>query len=196
LKKDFIEAAALSKHTKHHMETSFRKGMAAMDSKLNIEIVRNAKVSMYPFTDYFRGFEKVEAVWRIFGEKTGSVLKNLRIEFGGRRGYMGVSSTDGHLIVSAEYLNKGDIMDIYLDVIHELTHVKQFMDGKELFDGHYNYVERPTEIEAFRNAVEEARRLGLSDKRICEYLQTEWMTDEDLMLLAKALNVKCEPTNG
>jgi len=165
-----------------------------MDSKLNVEIVRNAKVSMYPFTDYFKGFEKVEAVRRIFGERTDSVLNNLKVEFGGRRGYMGVSDIDGHLMISVGYLNKGDIVDIYLDVIHELTHVKQFMDGKELFDRHYNYVERPTEIEAFRNAVEEARRLGLSDERICEYLQTEWMTDEDLLLLAKTLNVKCKPT--
>jgi len=168
--------------------------LATMDSKLNVEIVRNAKVSMYPFTDYFKGFEKVEAVRRIFGERTDSVLNNLKVEFGGRRGYMGVSDIDGHLIISVGYLNKGDIIDIYLDVIHELTHVKQFMDGKELFDRHYNYVERPTEIEAFRNAVEEARRIGLSDERICEYLQTEWMTDEDLLLLAKALNVKCKPT--
>jgi len=168
--------------------------LATMDSKLNVEIVRNAKVSMYPFTDYFKGFEKVEAVRRIFGERTDSVLNNLKVEFGGRRGYMGVSDIDGHLIISVGYLNKGDIIDIYLDVIHELTHVKQFMDGKELFDRHYNYVERPTEIEAFRNAVEEARRLGLSDERICEYLQTEWMTDEDLLLLAKTLNVKCKPT--
>jgi len=68
-------------------------------------------------------------------------------------------------------------------------------DRKELFDHRYNYVERPTEIEAYRNAVEEARRLGLSDERICEYLRTEWMTDEDLML-TKTLNVECKPTNG
>jgi len=168
--------------------------MAIMDPKLNVEIVRNAKVSMHQFTDYLKGFEKVEAVRRIFGEKTESMLNNLKVELGGWRGYMGVSDVDGHLIISAEYLNKGDIIDIYLDVIHELTHVKQFMEGKKLFGGRYNYVERPTEIEAYRNAVDEARRLGLSDERICEYLQTEWMTDKDLQLLAKTLNVKCKPT--
>ena len=165
-----------------------------MDLKLDVEIVRNAKVATYPFTDYFKGFEKVDGVRRIFGEETESVLNNLKVEFSGRRGYMGVSNEDGHLIISAEYLNEGDIVDIYLDIIHELTHVKQFMEKKELFDRRYNYVKRPTEIEAYRNAVEEARRLGLSDKRICEYLQTEWMSDEDLSLLAKALNVKCKPT--
>ncbi len=160
-----------------------------MESKINVKILRNAEVAMVPFTDYFQGFEKVDAVKRIFGDKTEEVLKNLKIEFSGRRGYMGVSNIDGHLIVSAEYLNNGDIVDIYLDVIHELTHVKQFMDGKDLFDRRYNYVTNPTEVEAHRNAVEEARRLGLSDERICNYLQTEWISDEDLMILAKALNV-------
>jgi hypothetical protein len=118
------------------------------------------------------------------------VLNNLKVEFSGRRGYMGVSDLDGHLIISAYYLNNGDIIDLYLDVIHELVHVKQFMEGKELFDSRYNYVERPTEIEAYRHAVEEARKLGLSDERICEYLKTEWMNDEEMKVLAKTLNVK------
>lgn len=104
---------------------------------------------------------------------------------------MGVSEVDGHLVVSCHYLNTGDIVDIYLDVVHELVHVKQFMDGKELFDDNYSYVERPTEIEAYEVAVKEARNLGLSDKRICEYLKTEWMSDEELKCLADRLKVKC-----
>lgn len=165
-----------------------------MESKLNIKIIRDVEVATYPFKKYFKGFEKVEAVNRIFGKKTDSVLENLRVEFNSRRGYMGVSDIDGHLIVSAEYFKKGDIIDIYLDIIHELTHVKQFMDGKKLFDNQHKYVERPTEIEAYRNAVEEARRLGLTDDKICDYLQPEWITDEDLLLLATALNVKCKST--
>lgn len=155
----------------------------------NISISRNAKASLYPFTDYFKGFEKVEIVRELFGEKTDEVLRNLKVEFGGRRGYMGVSNEDGHLTISAYYLNNGDITDIYLDLIHELVHVKQFMEGRELFDPHYNYVNRPTEIEAFRYAVEEARRLELSEERICEYLKTERMTDEDFQRLTQILNV-------
>jgi hypothetical protein len=63
------------------------------------------------------------------------------------------------------------------------------MEGKELFDPRYSYVERPTEIEAYRYTVQEARRLGLSDERICEYLKTEWISDKDLKFLAKAVNV-------
>jgi len=165
-------------------------GWAPTDLQLKVKIRRKAKITMHPFTDYFKGFENVEAVRRIFGEKTEEVLRNLKIEFVGRRGYMGVSDEDGHLFVSAHYLNKGDLIDIYLDVIHELVHVKQFMEGKELFDNHYSYVDRPTEIEAYAAAVEEARRLGLSDERILQYLKTEWMSEEELKKMAKTLNVK------
>ena len=161
-----------------------------MDSKLKVKFIRDAKVTMYLFSDYFKGFENLEAVRRILGEKTGMVLRNLKVEFSGRRGYMGISSIDGHLTVSAEYLNKGDTTDIYLDIIHELTHVKQFMDGRELFDRNYRYVDRPTEIEAFCNAVNEARRLGLSEERLRQYLRTDWMSDEDFVRLAKTLKVK------
>lgn len=104
---------------------------------------------------------------------------------------MGVSEVDGHMIISADYLSKGNRTDIYLDIVHELVHVRQFMEGKQLFDHNFEYVERPTEVEAYRTAVEEARRLGLSEKRICNYLKTEWMTDEEFRRLAKAVNVEC-----
>jgi hypothetical protein len=148
--------------------------------------------SVHPFTDYFKGFERVESIRWIFGEKTEWVLSHLKVELIWIRSYMSVSSVDGHLMVSAYYLNHGDKVDIYLDVIHELVHVRQFMQGKELFDIHYSYTERPTEVEAYRYAVEEARRIGLSDERICQYLKTEWMSDQDLKRLARALDVDCE----
>lgn len=155
-----------------------------------MHIPRNVNFTTYCFTDYFKGFEKIEAVKRIFGEKTEEVLRNLKVEFSGMRGYMGVSDLDGHIIMSAHYLQEGDLTDIYLDMIHELVHVKQFMEGKKLFDSNYDYVERPTEIEAYTVAVEEARKLGFNDERICEYLKTEWMSEEDLKKLASLVHVK------
>lgn len=161
---------------------------------LKVRIARKVPVATYPFLDYFKGFEKVGAVKSIFGEKTEGVLSKLRVEFVGRRGYMGVSEADGHLIASADYLSKGNRTDIYLDIIHELVHVRQFMEGKELFDHNFEYVERPTEVEAYRVAVEEARRLGMSDRRICQYLRTEWMNDEELKCLTKAVNVEYPST--
>lgn len=154
-----------------------------------MQIPRNVNFTTHRFIDYFKGFEKVEAVQKIFGEKTEEVLRNLKVEFSGMRGYMGVSDIDGHIIMSAHYLQEGDLTEIYLDIIHELVHVKQFMEGKKLFDSNYDYVERPTEIEAYTIAVEEARRLGFNDERICEYLKTEWMTEEDLKKLTNLVHV-------
>ncbi len=144
------------------------------------------------FADYFKDFEKLEAVRGIFGERTEEVLHNLKVDLTWFGGYMYVDSSSGHLVVSAPYLNSGDKVDIYLDVIHELCHVRQFMEGKALFDSRYSYVERPTEVEAYRYTVHEAKRIGLSDERICEYLKTEWMSDSDLKRLAKAINITCQ----
>jgi hypothetical protein len=148
-------------------------------------------VSLYLFKDYFKGFEKVEAVRQIFGNRTEEVLNNVKVEFAGTRGYMGVNNKDGHVFMGANYLKNGDLVDIYLDIIHELVHVRQFMEGKELFDDNFSYIDRPTELEAYRHTVEEARRIGLNDDRILQYLKTEWMTDKELKSLARALNVKC-----
>lgn len=148
--------------------------------------------SSYRITDYFKGLEKARVVKRIFGERTQEVLEKVRIEFTWLGGYMWVNNTNGHIMISSRYLDAGNKIDVYLDIIHELVHVRQFLEGKELFDSNYDYVERPTEIEAYRYAVEEARNLGLDDKRICEYLKTEWMNQDDLKRLANILNVKCE----
>jgi len=144
------------------------------------------------FADYFKGFEMSKTVRGIFGDKTEQVLQDLIIELTWFGGYMFINSSNGHLVINARYLSSGDRIDIYLDLIHELVHVKQFLEGKELFDNRYSYVERPTEIEAYRYTVKEARRIGLSDGRICEYLKTEWMSKTDLQYLAKTIGVNCE----
>jgi hypothetical protein len=143
------------------------------------------------FGEYFKDFDTVEAVRGIFGEKTTEILSHLKVELSWLGGYMYVDGADGHLVISKGYLNTGNKTDIYLDLIHELCHVKQFMDGRELFDGRYSYVDRPTEIEAYRYTVQEARRLGLAEERICHYLRTEWMSENDFKRLAKAVNVSC-----
>jgi hypothetical protein len=159
---------------------------------LHLDKLLHIMGSTRAFADYFKGMENVKAVRQIFGEKTEEVLRNLKVEFMWFGGYMFVNGADGHLMISANYLKNGSKVDIYLDLIHELVHIRQFMEGKELFDVHYTYTERPTEVEAYRHAVEEARNLGLSDDRICQYLKTEWMSSKDLKRLADTLSLKCE----
>jgi hypothetical protein len=163
-----------------------------MNPPLKVKILRNAKIITHPFINYFEGFENVKAVQNLFGEQTEEVLKDLKVTFTGRMGYMGVSSEDGKIRISAHYLKNGDLRDIYLDIIHELVHVKQFREGKELRDRNFMYVERPTEIEAYRYAVTEARNLGMDDNEILTYLKTEWMNRENLIRLAKIVNINVE----
>jgi hypothetical protein len=143
------------------------------------------------FTDYFVGFEKNRAVKGIFGEKTEAVLRNLKVDFIWF-GYMGVSDDDGHLMVNKRYLSTGRKQDIYLDVVHELCHVRQHMDGRDLFDPRYDYVDRPTEIEAYRYATLEAKRIGLSAEDIRLYLKTEMMSTKALDKLICNMGVKLE----
>jgi len=143
------------------------------------------------FTDYFKGFEKNRAVIGIFGKETKAVLNNLKVDFIWF-GYMGVSDDDGHLMVNKRYLSTGRKLDIYLDVIHELCHVKQHMEGRDLFDPLYDYVDRPTEIEAYRYAVLEAKRIGLSAAEIRVYLKTEMMSDAVLDMLIRNMGVDLE----
>ena len=155
-----------------------------------VKINRNVKVQTHRFDDFFEGFNEIEAVKKIFGKETENVLDELRVEFISRRGYMGVSDVDGHIIISAEYLRHGDLRDIYLDIIHELVHVKQFREGRQLFDRRYGYTDRPTEVEAYRHAVEEAKRIGMTNKEILQYLKTEWMSDENHRKLAETLRIE------
>jgi hypothetical protein len=154
-------------------------------------------IAMQNFTQYFKGFEKVAAIREIFGEDTNSVLSELKVEFfSSKFGYMGVSDEDGHLIVSAYYLKNGDPTSKYLDVVHELVHVKQYRQGKALFDETFEYHDRPTELEAYRHAVNEARRLGMSDSEIFEYLRVDWMSEDDVRKLARNIGVKLPPRRG
>src|SRR5467141_4304116 len=151
-----------------------------------VTIPKNIRLRYERFSDYFKGFEDVEAVRGIFGPRTSTVLRALKVEFfSSKWGYMGVSDEDGHLVVSAHYLRTGNRRDIYLDVVHELVHVRQFREGKELFPEGFNYPDAPTETEAYRTCIAEGRRLGMTDKELYEYLRVEWMDEKDVRRLAR-----------
>ncbi len=161
-------------------------------SKLpDVRIPRRIRLKYDRFTDHFKGFEDVPAVRAIFGSRTRSILRSLPVEFfSSRWAFMGVNDEDGHLMVSTHYLRTGKVRDIYLDIIHELVHVRQFREGKKLFEDGFEYVDLPTEIEAYRTCVSEGRRLGMTDAQLFGYLHVFWMTDKEIRRLAKHVGVK------
>lgn len=127
-------------------------------------------------------------------------MADLRVEFlNVRSDYIWVSDKDGHLVVNANYLKRGNAQAIYLDLIHELVHVKQFRDGREIsldFGKRFEYVDRPTELEAYRHTIKEARRLGMSDQEIVDYLKVEWLDEQEVRRLARHLGVRVSRKDG
>ncbi|MEM2915529.1 MAG: hypothetical protein QXH91_09065 [Candidatus Bathyarchaeia archaeon] len=157
---------------------------------LGITINRNLKDSCYSFKEIFQGFEKVEVVRTIFDDKAEEILSKIKVILSPRRGYLHVDDRTGSIIISSSYLKSANERHIYLDLIHELVHVRQFMEGKELFDERYSYVDRPTEIEAYKYVVAEARRIGMSDDEIIDYLWVEWIDNEEFEKLLKNIDIK------
>ena len=157
---------------------------------LGVCIDRNAAVGHSPFLRVFGGFEKVKAVRAIFGRRTERVLANLGVEVAEGRGYMRINDVKGSIVINAKYLKEGKELDVYLDVIHELVHIRQHHEGRELWDKNYKYTDRPTEIEAYKVAVKEARRLGLSDEQVAEYLRVEWIPEEEFRSFLGKVGVK------
>jgi hypothetical protein len=169
----------------------------AKEAKLGVSIERTAPTRLYPFVRFFRGFEKNPAVRSLFGRRTERVLRAQRVEFfSARFGYMGTSDVDGHLLISTNHLKTSDFTTVYLDLVHELCHVRQFQRGKPLFYPRLSYVDAPSEIEAYRFTVEEARRIGLSDRKILDYLKVEWITPAELRRLARRCGVQGRRATG
>jgi hypothetical protein len=154
---------------------------------LKVKIIRKMTAPNCHFTDHFRNFENVEAVQRIFGNRTQQVLTNLPIEFTNDTLCMRVDH-DGHLIINPEYFETADFTDLYLDAIHELVHVKQVLNGKNC-NHQLQYVERTLEIEAYKTAVDGARAISLDENRILDYLESDLIDAEELRQLATTLEL-------
>ncbi|MGI0140528.1 MAG: hypothetical protein ACREBT_05210 [Thermoplasmata archaeon] len=155
-----------------------------------IQIRRHASIHLYPFERYFRGFESSVPIQELFGRRAPKILRALKVEFFSPPfGYMGTSDEDGHLIVSSHHLKTSDLRTLYLDVVHELCHVKQFRAGRPLFDRNKKYVDTPTEIEAYAFTIKEGQRIGMTNAELLEYLKVEWVDEPDHRRLARRLKL-------
>jgi Zn-dependent peptidase ImmA (M78 family) len=163
----------------------------AKNGRFNVEIERRVPIELHPLTDFFRGFENVQALRDLFGNRTEKVLKNLKVEFySSKWGYMGVNDADGHILISGHHMKHSPFRTLYLDIIHELFHIKQHMDGKKLFLDEFDYFDSPIEIEAYEFTVKEARRIGMTDKEIIDYLEVPWADKKQLTRFVKKLGLR------
>ena len=162
------------------------------------KISRNTTLGRHKFKEIFSGFEDSPAIRILFKDQQEiDELRELDLELTTTDvWYMRVRDVDGRLLIRPGYLRRGRKEFIYLDLIHELTHIKQFKQGYDLYDQQYSYIRRPTELEAFSNAIAEARRIGLSDLEIYEYMRVDWISESELKELAERLGVACADKSG
>ncbi|MGI0132029.1 MAG: hypothetical protein ACREDK_02890 [Thermoplasmata archaeon] len=97
------------------------------------------------------------------------------------------------VVIGASHLRESPALVLYLDIFHELVHVLQRHAGADLFPPGVEYVDRPTEVEAYRFVVEDARRLGVDDATLREYLLVEWIDRPQFLRLLAAVGVPPPP---
>ncbi len=95
-------------------------------------------------------------------------------------GFCWVDDTVPCIVLAQSYYETGTDLDLYLDLLHELTHVRQVLEGIDVWDERYPYHRRPTEIEGYAVAVSEGMRLGLTRRELIEHLNNPWMTAEQV----------------
>jgi len=155
------------------------------------EVNRTELQGEFPLSHIFSGLEDSEVVQSLFGGRASAaeILRNLRVKLDDSAEYMYVNDANGNIVVRGEYLRSASERLLYLDIIHELVHVKQYREGRELFDSRFSYVERPTELEAYRITLDEARKIGMTEEEIEDYLYVEWISKKEHKKLAKTLGV-------
>jgi len=157
----------------------------------SFRVNRDLPEGRYRLREVFAGLEEVKPLNAYVGglKQLRRILEQTAVTLSTDTSYMYVNDGDGSLVVGLAYLQTADAHYLYLDIIHELAHVKQYLDGRELFDENYSYVDRPTEIEAYQCTVREARKIGMADDAIAEYLYVEWITRREHARLLKTLGI-------
>lgn len=154
------------------------------------QVNRRLSSGKHPLAKVFPGLDADPGFATLFPDGARKeVLEKCYIEAVPEDMYMYIDDSDGHIVAGLEYLKTGEPWILYLDVLHELTHVRQWRAGRALWDRRYTYVDRPTEVEAYRVAVDRAKELGIPDREIADYIRVEWVTRGEHERLCRRLGL-------
>ncbi len=156
-----------------------------------VKVNHDVENGTYYIEEIFVNLKSTEILLKVFEtrENLDDVFDTISVIVNEKTHYMHVQNEDATIVIGKNHLRNSEKKILYLDIIHELVHVKQQRQGLDLYDKSYSYVDRPTEIEAYAIAVEEARRLGMSDVEIFDYLHVEWISEDEHRRLASHVGV-------
>lgn len=117
------------------------------------------------------------------------VMRAARVQVIAVEGYCWIDDARPCIVLTRTYYQQGSDLDLYLDLLHEVTHLRQLLEGRDLWDDNLPYHRRPTEIEGYAVAVAEMRRLGLDGEAIRQHLTNPWMTTAQVTELIALIDV-------
>ncbi len=153
---------------------------------------RQVELGEHRFSDVFSGLDGSPTLLRLFGTKVSMsrMTRHLKVKVEDFDWGLWLERETGTVCISRRYLQSARQNFLYLDVIHVLVHIKQFLEGRELYDQAFEYVDRPTELEAYRHTIDEARRMGMNEDEILRYLRVDSVDDTELGKLIEKIGVK------
>ncbi|HUR68092.1 MAG TPA: hypothetical protein VM370_02520 [Candidatus Thermoplasmatota archaeon] len=148
---------------------------------------RDLKAGTHPYLAIFPRAAESPGLARIEpdAKKREMLLREAKVTIRPGGGFAYVDVETPAIVLAEEYYKTGTDLDLYLDMLHELTHIRQHHEGRDLWDERYAYVDRITEVEGYAVAVEEGRRLGMGDAEVIAHLSNPWMDEEDVAKLQR-----------
>jgi hypothetical protein len=171
------------------------EGAAAVPAGFHLE--RSLGPGRYPILSVFPGLDRLETAGRLEPEAKARrrLFAETRVEIVAEDMWMYVAPHEKPsafrrrdpviapdqdcIVVGLSHLAESPALILFLDIFHELCHIRQRQAGRELWDQQWSYVTRPTEVEAYRFVVQEGRRLGVPDGVLKEYLEVEWISSDE-----------------
>jgi hypothetical protein len=151
---------------------------------------RTLGVGTHPYRLFLPKFEESPAVRLIETPATpiGPLLDDARVKIKKGQGYLYVDVAIPAIVLIEEYYQRANPLDLYLDLAHELTHLRQLAEGRNIWDHSLHYVDRPTEIEGYAVAVAEGIRLGMTDEQVAQHLANPWLNEDEVKRLRKNID--------
>ena len=151
------------------------------------QVNRKLSRGTHPYRSLLPRLEESPVARRIGTAKfpLGPLMDSARVKITSHEGYCYVDVKIPAIILAEHYYRNAGPLDIYLDLAHELTHLRQLAEGKNLWDHNLHYVDRPTEIEGYAVAVEEGLRLGMTETQIIQHLSNPWLSNAEVARLRK-----------